>query len=289
MRPLAVVFRTAVIICTAVVSVSAAAYHGVEVGQRDDFMPPEFQAVGRGEYRAQFGNELMQVFTEGALVTSFKVVPLAPMTLAEAIAAHSRGATADDLQRLVDFNQRPIGIADVRDRIAYFTHSVVPEAAVRAVGHYNEMTEVQLFTVPLPGDQAQALVTAAAHASANAVNRRPQTSGLYAQAEYLVEADTEIAHQQGQDALAEFAAYKRICSNEKSKACDTAGPEHRANLIRSASTFFSDVKQAKLTFEANIALLENPPDELTQVQEMADSLLQQIRETLGPVKFETLP
>jgi hypothetical protein len=159
---------------------------------------------------------------------------------------------------------------------------------VRAVGHYNEITAVQLFTAPLPDQQAQDLITAAAHSSANAVNRRPRITGLYAQAEYLVEADSEIAQRQGQDALDELAIYKRVCSS-RSTACEKAGPEHKANVIRSASTFFADVKQAERTYEANAALLGNPPEELTQVQEMADSLLQQTRATFGPVQFDTLP
>lgn len=285
MRPLASAVQTAILICTAAVSLCAAAYHGVEVGQRDDFIPPEYQPAGRGEYRAQFGNELMQVFTEGAQVTSFKVTPLAPMTLAEAIAAHSRGAVADDLRQMQDFNGRALGIADVRNRIAYFTQRARPEAAIRAVGHYNDMTEAQLFTTALLDQEAKDLAAAAERASANAVNRRPRLSGLYAQAEYLVEADSEIARRQGQDAFDQLAVYKRVCS--KNATCEQTATPHRAEVIRAASLFFRDVRQAERTFNANSALLENPPDDLTQVLEMADSLAQQIRNTLGPVQFET--
>jgi hypothetical protein len=288
MRTLAVLLRTIVVICAASVSLCAAAYHGVDVGQRDDFMPPEFTQVARGEYRAQFGNELMQVFTEGALVTGFKVIPLAPMTLAEAIAAHSPGAPANNLQLLLDFNRRPIGVADVPNRIAYFTHSTSPEAAVRVIGHYNEITDVQVLTTPLPNDEAQTLAAAAARSSARAVNRRPRTNGLYEQAEYLVEADSEIAQRQGKEAFDELALYKRACS-ATSTNCEQAGAAQKANVIQAASLFFKDVTQAERTYNANAGLLGNPPEELIEVQGMADSLLQQVRAALGPVQFESRP
>lgn len=285
MRLLALALWAAAVILASGVSLCAAAYHGIEVGQRDDFIPPQFEAVARGEYQAQFGNELMQVFTQGAEVTDFKVIPLAPMTLAEAIAAHSPGAVASDLRRLLDFNERPIGVIDVSHRIAYFTYSFSPETVVRAVGHYNYITEVQVSTVPLPIDDAENLAAAAARCSPYALNRRPRKNSLYAQAEYLVEADSEIARRYGQLAFEELAIYKRICSTGSSK-CEPGGVAQRANVLRSASTFFNEVRQAERTYNANAELLINPPEEVAQLQEMAGSLLQQIQAALGPVQFD---
>jgi hypothetical protein len=281
-----IVLGTFLILCLASMPLQAASYHGVHVGQRDDFIPPEFERVAMGEYRAQFDNELMQVFTEGALVTGFKVIPLAPMTLAEAIAAHSTGAVANDLQVILDFNRMPLGVADVAHRIVYFTYGFMPESIVRAVGYYSEQTEYMVLTAPLPDRYAADLAAAAARSTALALNRRPRIHGLYAQADYLVEEDTRTARKQGQQVLDQLAQYKRMCSGDKT-TCGTEARRLADSIVSGAQTFFHDLHRAERTYNANAGLLYNPPEDLTLVQEMADKLTLQVREVIGPIQFGT--
>jgi hypothetical protein len=266
--------------------VFASGYRGVEIGQRDDFLPPEFDQVLRGEYDAQFGKESIQAFVDGALVTGIKVVPLAPMTLAEALGGHSPGLNAGDLRLLLDLNGGLLGIVDVVRQIAYFVSSVAPESVVAYVGYYNQQTALMIFTRPLPSDKADELVTAASRSSAQALQRRPPVKGLAEQADYLVQQAIVEARRRAQDAARALRRLERACHGNV--ACGQSRRDLVTSLINATSDFLRALQNADRMYLANANLLGNaqPPD-LSDLQDFSDQLMQQIRTLVGRTAPET--
>lgn len=271
------------LLLTACLLAPAAEYHGVEVGQRADYLPPEFDEVARGEYRARFDNEMMQVFSSGALVQGFKVVPLAPMTLAEALAAHSPGAGTSDLRLLLNFNGVVLALADANSRIAYFTSSVQPESVVRAVGYYDGQTALTTFAAEVPARQAEDLIAAARRSAADAVNHRPQIGDPLRQASFVVNEATEASRAQAQIALTQLRRYKRLCTG--TPACEARRRAQGFDVITAASRFLVNLMRAERAYQANASLMGERPSELTDLQALSDDLVQQVRSTVGPVQF----
>lgn len=261
----------------------AAEYHGVQVGQRADYLPPEFNEVGRGEYDARFDNELLQVFSAGALVQGFKVVPLAPMTLAEALAAHSPGADSKDLRLLLNFNGVFLALADATNRIAYFVHSVQPQSIVRAIGYYNDQTALMIFAAPVPSSEAEELIAAARKSSATAVNNRPEITDPILQARFVVDQATDASRAEAQRTLVQLRRYRRLCNG--TFACESKRREQAFEVVTAASRFLANLMRAERAFQANATLVGQRPSELTELQELSDELLQQVRSSLGPVQF----
>jgi len=262
----------------------AGEYKGVEIGQRGDFLPPEFERVLVDQYDAQFGNELMQVFVRGALVTGMKVVPLAPMTLAEALAAHSKGASPNSLRLLFDFNGGLLGITDTANEIAYFVPAANPDAIVGAVGYYNNQTALMIFTAPMRTQEAEALVDAARKSSPDALNQRPQVKSADQQAEYLVEQATQPAVKQAQTVAKELKSLDQHCKG--TPECNSQRDALAADIVRETQRFLVAFRHAEHVYEPNAVLLgDMPPVDLMDLQDSADALLRQVQEAVGPVRF----
>lgn len=262
---------------------AAAEYHGVQVGQRADYLPPEFDEVVRGEYQARFGNELLQVFSAGGIVQGFKVVPLAPMTLAEAIASHSPQASSDDLRFLQNFNRDILALADASNRIAYFTESARPDSIVHAVGYYNDQTALMTFAAPVPARQANELVAAARRSSGNEIDRRPGITDPLLQASFIVDQATQVSRADAQRALLQLRHYTQLCTG--TPTCDTVKREQGFKVITAAARFLTNLMRAENAYQANANLIGERPAQLTQLQELSDDLIRQVRSTVGPVRF----
>jgi hypothetical protein len=280
--------RTGVLLVASLVLVApalfAAEYRGVAIGQRDDFLPPEFEPVLRGQYEAGFNKEIVQVFVEGALVTGMKVLPRAPMNLAEGLARHSSGVNAGDLRLLLDFNGGLLGLADVTREIAYITYHVEPEAVIRDVRYYNDQTSVMIFTAPVPALEAEELIAASRQSSPDALEHRPTISSTAGQAKFLVEQATEAARLREQAVVEELNRYREICKN--AAACEQARATRAFSLISAVSSFLTELGEAERVYEANAELLgELSPLELDNLQEASESLVEQARAVLGDVQF----
>ncbi|HYG98084.1 MAG TPA: hypothetical protein VD837_03065 [Terriglobales bacterium] len=262
---------------------AAADYRGVEVGQRADYLPPEFDEVARGEYEARFDNELLQVFSSGALVQGFKVIPLAPMTLAEALAAHSPDLGTNDLRLLLNFNGVFLALGDARNRVAYFAQSVRPESIVRAIGYYNDQTAAMTFTAAVSSPEAEELIAAARASSANALNERPEITDPLRQASFVVTQATEASRTEAERALAQLRTYKRLCTG--TPECEARRREQGFEVVTAASRFLVYLMRAERAYQANANLIGEKPLELTELQQLSDDIVQQVRSSVGPVQF----
>lgn len=271
------------LLLAACLSASAADYRGVEVGQRADYLPPEFDEVSRGTYEARFGKELMQVFSAGALVQGFKVIPLAPMTLAEAIAAHSPAANEPDLRMLVNFNGVSLALADVNNRIAYFTQSVNPDSVVRAIGYYDDQTALTTFSAPLSSSDAAELIAAARRSSQTPKDERPEITSPLRQASYLVNEAVEASRLQAASAVRQLRAYKRLCTG--TPACDALRQQRATQLVTATAHFLTNLMRAENTYQANANLVGERPSALIGLEELSDDLVHQVRSQVGPVLF----
>lgn len=264
-------------------SLFAADYRGVEVGQRADYLPPEFDEVSRGTYEAQFGKEVMEVFSAGALVQAFRVIPLAPMTLAEALAAHSPSADENSLRVLVNFNGAFLALADANNRIAYFAQSIRPESIVRAIGYYNEQTATMTFSVPLNAADAADLISAARRSSGSAKDRRPEIRNPLQQASFLVNETVEASRVQAENAVRQLRAYSRSCTG--TPACAALRRQRAAQVVTATARFLANLERAEDTYQANASLVGERPAALVELQELSDDIVHQVRSQVGPIQF----
>src|SRR5512146_1158054 len=99
----------------------AQSYDGVRVGQRGDLLPPQFSETKTGELTAIFGNDRIQAYVNGALVTGFRVIPLVPLTLAEAVVRQGSAGNIPRMLTILDGYGESQGIADPISKIAYIT------------------------------------------------------------------------------------------------------------------------------------------------------------------------
>jgi Pyruvate/2-oxoacid:ferredoxin oxidoreductase delta subunit len=261
----------------ACLSALAADYRGVEVGQRTDFLPPEFDEVARGTYEARFGKEVMQVFSAGALVQGFKVIPLAPMTLAEALAAHSPDADEYALRMLVNFNGVFLALADSPNHIAYFAQSVRADSIVRAIGYYDDQTALTTFAAPLNSDDAAELIAAARSSSRDAKDERPEITSPLSQASYLVDEAVEASRAQAENAVRELRAYSRLCTGTPS--CDALRRQRGAQVQTATARFLVNLMRAENAYQANANLVGERPSALIELQELSDDLVKKVRQT----------
>lgn len=274
------------VVLNSALAMAAASYRGVEVGQRGDLLPPDFDEAATGLYEARFGNELVQVFVEGALVTGMKIVPQATQTLAEALATHSPGVQPSDLTQIQDWNGFTIAIADRPNRIAYFTRTVQADSIVTAVGYYSEQTALMLFTIPLPERTAVQLIAEAKRSRVDALQQRPAMPEPENQAAYLVDRLTEQARTQAQREARELSAYARLCTN--TSACESMRRQRARILAQSTAQFLSALTLAERAYDANASWLGNmQPENLSDLVDLSDDLVRQIRAVLARVQSST--
>ncbi len=271
-------YRLVACILLAVPMLHAQSYRGVQVGQRADLLPPEFNEVKRGEYDASFGTEAMQVFVNGALVTGFTVLPRIPLTLAEAVARHGSTPDVDKMFALMDPDGDPQGLVDPIKRISYVTRALGPAGIVSSVGYYDQNTALLIWTENVDPAVLAVLAAAAKNVSLQDLEARPRLATLAAKAQFMMEQALKQARADAQEFTTLFNRYQQGCSggpvtNECQNAKRTLGPA----LMQAGERFRYAVKRAADTYAANAVYFNRRmPPELPQLQQLADRLLPQV-------------
>lgn len=195
------------------VPVRAQSYRGVEMGQQDSRLPPQFDQVKWGEYDAQLGNDLMQVFVSGALVTGLRVTPRAPITLAEAVARHGSIPNIPSMLLLFDPLGQARGVVDPAQKIAYLTPSIDTDASVSEVDYFDQSTAVLLWLQSAPPGFLQELAEAANHVSVEALDARPQINSASGKAQFLANQATTEARARAKQAVELLKGYEQSCGH----------------------------------------------------------------------------
>ncbi len=258
----------------------AQTYRGIFVGQRSDLLPAEYSEVKKGEFTAQFGNERMEVYVNGALVTGFNVIPLAPITLAEAIVKHGSVSNIPRMMSILDIDAAPQGIADPYRRISFMTDSLSPDSIVTSVGYYDTNASLLIwFGDTAPGTR-EALAIAARDVSLQEVNSRPRVGTPEAAARYMVAQALKAAQTDGQNAWELVKSYLQSCSD--TPKCQEVRRQKLAEIQRNADRFHTRLIRAEDIYQSNAALLNNTrPAELDRGQQMWNELVPKVRELLA--------
>lgn len=260
--------------------VFAQSYDGVYVGQRGDFLPPQFSEVKTGEYAATFGNDRIEAYVNGALVTGFRVVPLVPLTLAEAVVRHGSVPNIPRMLTILDGYGGAQGIADPILRIAYITASPNPDSIIEYVGYYDTNAALLMWLGNPPAGFLDALQLAAKDVSLQEVNARARVGTPEAAAQYIVGQAIKAAQAQGQDAWALVKDYAQSCSN--TPECIESRRKQLEQIRRGGDKFHALLVRAEDTYEANAALLNNiRPAELDREEQMWKELVPKVREFLA--------
>jgi hypothetical protein len=271
------VYRCAVLVLLTCSALMAQSYRGVSVGQRSDYLPPEFSEVERGQYVAQFSNEQIVVSVNGALVTGFVVIPDIPITLAEAIAKYGVIADTTHMLLVLDFQGDPQGLVDPIKRISYITRSFGPDGIVNSVGYYNENAALLIWTNYANPALLQALAIAASNVSLQDINSRPHLASLAAKAKYMMDQALKSASEKAAELNAMLNTYQNSCAAVVSNECQQAKQTQGPSLVRKADEFRFAVKQANSVYATNAEMFgETMPPDLRQLNTVADRLLPQV-------------
>lgn len=258
----------------------AQSYRGVQVGQRGDLLPPQFSEVKRGEYRAEFGAERMDVYVNGALVTGFKVTPLVPITLAEAIAKHGSIPNISKMLTILDYYGESQGMADPIFKISYITSAISPDSVITSVGYYDTNASMLLWLGDASPGFLQVLDITARSVSLQDLNNRPRVTSPDAAAKYLVGQAAKAARIQGEDAWVLVKAYAQSCSN--TPACLNERKTMLEEIRKAGDKFHAGLVRAEETYVANADLLGNiRPPELDRLQQMWKELVPKVREFMA--------
>lgn len=277
MRMPGALHRVAILLVLAGTSLSAQSYRGVQVGQRDDLLPLEFSQVKRGELDAQFGNERMQVFVNGALVTGFKVVPLAPLTLAEAVAKHGSIGNVSRMLTILDGYGEPLGFSDPVRRIAYLSASLSPDSVISSVTYYDTNASMLLWLGDVDPAVLTVLQTAARNVSLAEVNSRPRTGTPAAAARFLVDQAIKTAQNEAQQFSELIKGYAQLCSS--TAQCREQRTRHLEQMQEAARRFESRLTRAEVSYAANAQLFNYlRPAALDDLQHTLKDLTSQVRE-----------
>jgi hypothetical protein len=271
------VHRIVALVLLAGSSLFAQSYRGVQVGQRGDLLPPEFSAVKRGEFTAQFGTERMQVYVNGALVTGFRVLPQIPLTLAEAVAKHNKSMTGGMLL-LLDPDGNPEGLVDPVRRISYLVPSLSPDAIVSAVGYYNQNTSLLIWMDDADPAFLKTLAAAARSVSLRELDSRPPIGDLNARAKFVVNQAVKPAQTEAQQLTGMLDRLRQICSGTGTSECEEARRTQLKPLMQAAEQFQAALNRAEQVYNANAELLDQiRPPELEKLRQLADQILPQVR------------
>lgn len=255
----------------------AQSYRGVQVGQRDDFLPPEFSQTKRGEFNAQFSGERVQVFVNGALVTGFRVLPQIPLTLAEAVAKHGSIPNIDKMFVLLDPDGDPQGLVDPIKRISYVTRELGPDGIVNSIGYYDDNTALLIWTDDADPVLLQALADAAKNASLQDLNARPRLASLAEKAQFMMEQALKVTRDDLQTLTALLSRYQQSCSGGVTSECQEAKRTQLQPLAQTAERFRFELKRADDIYATNAELFHNAmPSELARLHQSADRLLPQV-------------
>lgn len=241
---------------------SSPSYRDVQVGQQSGILRPEFDQVKWGEYDAQFGNERMQVFVNGALVTGFSVIPLVPMTVAEAVAKHGSIPDIPSMLLFLDPLGQAQGIVDPIRKIDYLTRSLDPDAIVSEVYYFDQNTGMLMWPAYAPPDFLQRLAEAANNVSLEAINARPQVNSLSGKAQFLVDQAVKEAEAQAKRTEDLLKHYAQSCGSGAN--CEI----ELGQLRQAASQLQAALNSAEHIYQVNV-YSPNRPKELDQLETLS--------------------
>jgi hypothetical protein len=274
MRRSFVLFVLALLIAS---TLHAQSYRGVEVGERGDLLPAQFNKVANGEFDANFGTERMRVFVNGALVTGFTVTPAIPLTLAEAVALHGSTADVPQMLLLLDPDGDPQGIVDPIKRISYITRAIGPEGIIDSVGYYDQNTALLNWTDDADPALLKLLQSAAQQVSLQEINSRPRLANVNARARFLMDEALKAANKDLRDLNVLLPRYRQSCADAMSSTCQDAKRTQAPVLMQTADRFRFAVKLANDVYATNPDLFANRmPPQLARLNETADRLLPQV-------------
>ncbi len=272
--------KAAVFLLLASSALLAQSYRGVFIGQRSDLLPPEFSEVKKGEFTAQFSDERLEIYVNGALVTGFNVIPLVPITLAEAVVKHGSVPNIPRMLSILDIDAAPQGIADPYRRISFMTDSLSPDSIVTSVGYYDTNASLLIwFGDPVPGT-LQSLALAAKDVSLQDLNARPRFATPRAAAQYMVSNAIKAAQNEWQSASDLVKIFAQSCSD--TPECKEGRRQKLAQIQQSADRFHSRLLRAEGVYAANARLLDNlRPPELDRTQQMWNELASRVRDLVA--------
>ncbi len=273
--------QLAIVVALATASLfGQSSYRGISVGQRGDFLPPQFSEVKTGEFAAQLGNDRIVAEVNGALVTDFRVIPLIPLTLAEAVARHGSIPNIPRMLTILDGYGESQGIADPILRIAYITSTLSPDSVISYVGYYGTPQALMTWLGNPPSGLLTVLELAAKNVSLQEVNERPRVGSPEAAAQYMVTQAIKAAQTQGQDAWALVKEYAQSCSN--TPECVEARRKQLDEIRRAGDKYHALLVRAEDSYEANAALLNGlRPAELDRQEQLWKELIPKVREFLA--------
>jgi hypothetical protein len=259
--------------------------HGVYVGLNSSMIPPEFSQVSNTEYTAQFGIERIQVFVNGALVTGFNVIPLIPVTLAEAIAKYGSVSNTLHMFELLDLDGNPQGLVDPIKRVSYLTRDFGPEGIVSSIGFYDQNTALQIWTGYADPALLQALDTAVKKVSLENLTSRPRIAALDARARFMLQKSLKALPDAEAELEAQLRRYNASCADPMSSACQQAKQTQGQDLIAATQRLQFGLKQANSIYSTNADLFgETMPPDLARLNASAENLLKQV-----PLVLPVLP